>query len=91
MVYRVVYSRRGALPTSALSAVQGEGGVLRDAGPFPDRQDAINHACRLRRLLPEYSLEIWSDNERIMDHEAIKSLCDRQDCPDTKKQPAEEP
>jgi len=76
MPYRIMYSRQG---------------VVRDAGPFPDRQDATKGACRLRRLLPDYRFEIWSGDERIMDHEAIKKLCDRQDYPDTKKQPAEAP
>jgi hypothetical protein len=69
MPYRIMYSRLG---------------VVRDAGPFPDRQDATKGACRLRRLLPDYRFEIWSGDERIMDHEDIKKLCDRQD-PDTKK------
>ena len=70
MPYRIMYSRLG---------------VVRDAGPFPDRQDATKGACRLRRLLPDYRFEIWSGDERIMDHEAIKNLCDGQGRPDMKK------
>jgi hypothetical protein len=51
-------------------------GVVRDAGPFRDKQDAIKDACRLRRVLLSFDLEIWSDGERILDHEAIKDVCD---------------
>jgi len=61
MPYRIMYSRLG---------------VVRDAGPFPNRQDAIKEACRLRRVMPGYVLEIWSGSERIMDHEALKKLSD---------------
>jgi hypothetical protein len=60
MTYRIMYSRLG---------------VVRDAGPFPDRQDAIKAACRLQRVMPGYRLEIWSGDECIMDHEAIKKRC----------------
>jgi hypothetical protein len=62
MPYRIMYSRLG---------------VVRDAGPFTNRQDAVKEACRLRRVMPGYVLEIWSGDERIMDHAALKKLCDR--------------
>jgi hypothetical protein len=51
--------------------------MVGDAGSFRDKQDAIKEACRLRRVPLGYNVEIWSDGERIMDHEAIEKLCDR--------------
>ena len=75
MPYLVVYSR-GPLPKEPLAPNDtSQTPKVHQAGPFHGEQDAIREACRIYRDMPEYSLEIWHDGERVTDTDGIRRMC----------------
>jgi hypothetical protein len=75
VAYSVIYSR-APLPIEPLSPHSApSGGPVRQAGPFHDQPSAFKEACRIRRELLGYEVEIWRDDKRIMNDASIRQLC----------------